>query len=91
MSALPWKSSPPDFVITFKIPPVARPNSGRYEAVWSWMSWIASKFRFSVKVCVTGSVVLTPSIKYEFSSRFPPATLELPVPTTIGACCAIVK
>ena len=77
-SRLPWKSFPPDFVITLMIPPIAFPYSASKPLVWIAISWIESNVKFEVNVCVTGSVVFSPSIRKEFWPRLDPKTDGFP-------------
>ena len=62
-SSVPWNSLPPDFVMTLMMPPIAFPYSASKPLVWIAISWIESKVKLDVKVCVTGSVVFSPSIR----------------------------
>ncbi len=81
----PPKRLVPDFEITSTIAPVERPNSADTADVRMTTSWMASKFRLAPKVPVTGSVVLTPSIRNWLLLVSAPWAFTLPVPTTPGA------
>jgi len=66
----------------------ARPNSAEYPEVWRETSWNASKFQLPANVCVTGSVVLTPSSIHEFSRMWSAENVRVPAGCDDTWACA---
>ena len=69
--------------MTFTVPPDEL-YSASLPRVWIEISWIASYARLLPNVCVTGSVVLTPSSRYVFCATFAPETIGFDPPPEPG-------
>ncbi len=64
--------------MTLMMPPIAFPYSASKPLVWIAISWIESNVKLEVNVCVTGSVVFSPSIRKEDCPRLEPKTEGFP-------------